>query len=294
MFEERLEVLDLFQSRTYLSYKACDNLDCSTNLGHKSHFKRCSSCERAYYCSFRCQTVDWKQGGHREICQHLRSIRLREPPLSPRETSFLRLVMDRTYERTRVKTVWGQQIMFMIENPGVPFYTSFDLSKGTDVVITVQAVPTLAGGDEQSRNWAVLWKVYAARLARSAGKMDLHLLVVGEGKGVRMRLMAMRSSSAATHEAKIHIVAEVAAGRLNRVHRQRVRRARSEGPLEKGLIMGAVDFGSVKQFKATNKGREATRPDIDRVLTFDSVKGAFEYFDARVHAGKVVIKVSLD
>uniref|UniRef100_A0AC34FMD3 MYND-type domain-containing protein n=1 Tax=Panagrolaimus sp. ES5 TaxID=591445 RepID=A0AC34FMD3_9BILA len=32
----------------------------------------CSKCQMASYCSKECQTLDWKEFNHKEMCQHLK------------------------------------------------------------------------------------------------------------------------------------------------------------------------------------------------------------------------------
>lgn len=136
-----------------------------------------------------------------------------EPPLSPRERAFLRVVLHRMY-REAWESVLDQEFMFITKNPDTPFYTSFDCNQGPDPIITVHPIPSLPRSSAQSRDWAMLWEDSVARAARSGGKMNLHLFVVGEGKGLRMRLMPMRSDSGDLHEARKRVVAQTRSGRI--------------------------------------------------------------------------------
>ncbi|KAJ7032575.1 hypothetical protein C8F04DRAFT_1261869 [Mycena alexandri] len=103
---------------------------------------------------------------------HNRSIRLHEPPLSPRDRSFLRAVMHQDYELSR-------------ESLG-------------RVEIKLQPIP-LPGGknDAQAPDSAAvaLWTDYSRRVQRSRGTMELHLMAVKEGTANRMRIFPLRSTT---------------------------------------------------------------------------------------------------
>ncbi|KAJ7473166.1 hypothetical protein B0H11DRAFT_2236704 [Mycena galericulata] len=215
LLEARLKILKDFESGIYRTLKACDNLECLTDISPKSNFRRCSSCQSVYYCSTECQIVDWKDGGHRNTCQRVKSIRLREPAMTTRERAFLRLVMHRTYTGAQ-ETVVIRQIQFMRKMPGTPFYTLFDLSQGPEVAILVQSGRTSPpGSNVQSHEWEALWKSSVERQGRSGGKMDMHVYIAGEGKGSRMRFMVMRSDNGALHEARRKLAADSTTSRAD-------------------------------------------------------------------------------
>ncbi|KAJ3313411.1 hypothetical protein HDU76_002638 [Blyttiomyces sp. JEL0837] len=46
------------------------------NVGVK--LKRCSRCEQYAYCSKECQTMHWKQGGHREVCRDVGDFQVKD------------------------------------------------------------------------------------------------------------------------------------------------------------------------------------------------------------------------
>ncbi|KAJ7142291.1 hypothetical protein C8R44DRAFT_846395 [Mycena epipterygia] len=220
LFTERLALLGDFDLRKLPSFKACDNLKCDTAIGLKSQFRRCGSCQSMYYCSAECQTADWTSGGHRATCHHLRSIRLREPPLSTRERSFFRALLHHDYEAAK-PGILRQQVLAWTKNPAATLYTSFDYSAGA-VVVRVSPIPGSGdNGNAEARDWAVLWKDYRERAARSGGKMELHLLVTDEGNTSRRRLFVMRSATGGVDEAKKRIVA----GRMPREERDHELRA---------------------------------------------------------------------
>ncbi|KAJ7715864.1 hypothetical protein B0H14DRAFT_3522508 [Mycena olivaceomarginata] len=191
LYERRLSTLKYFHSKPRVSLKACENLDCKTPIGPKSQFKRCSSCQTAHYCSSTCQTLDWKHGGHREICENLRSIRFCEPPLGARERGFLRVLLHEQYQKARPELL-RQQSSASRSRPGVGLYTSFDYTAPQgDVTIKLRSILN-AQRHAPTPDWAALWNYYTARLQRSQGTLELHLLEVMEGQQPRMRLFPMR------------------------------------------------------------------------------------------------------
>lgn len=139
-----------------------------------------------------------------------------EPPLSPRERSFLRLVMQRDYEKAKAK-ILNQQVKFMVQHPNTPFYTMFDYTSES-TAITVEPIPASFHSEDaaESRECSMLWEHYLRRAVRSDGRLEMQVLKVAEGVIVRSRLLFMRSGSAAIHDARRKIAAQVAAGRIDR------------------------------------------------------------------------------
>ncbi|KAG2009621.1 hypothetical protein CC2G_012530 [Coprinopsis cinerea AmutBmut pab1-1] len=45
----------------------CDNVQCQ-RVDDKDNFKRCAACQSTLYCSKECQTIAWRQGGHKDMC----------------------------------------------------------------------------------------------------------------------------------------------------------------------------------------------------------------------------------
>ncbi|KAJ7468468.1 hypothetical protein FB451DRAFT_373856 [Mycena latifolia] len=128
MVEQRLQALEFFDSGRWISSKACDNLECG-KIDDKPKFRRCSGCCSLYYCSAECQKKDWKSG-HRKRCRTLRVSQLLHPS-TPGERAYLRALLQYNWEFLSVKSaVLFLQAQFMYKNPGVEFFTLFDLAKG--------------------------------------------------------------------------------------------------------------------------------------------------------------------
>jgi hypothetical protein len=89
---ERLEVVKMYDSDTYFSSQGCDYTKVRLSgyhtlpplisyltqccvIGEKRRFKCCSACQKVYYCSSACQKKDWRNGGHRNRCEGIRTFR---------------------------------------------------------------------------------------------------------------------------------------------------------------------------------------------------------------------------
>ncbi|KAJ6453089.1 hypothetical protein C8R45DRAFT_1039529 [Mycena sanguinolenta] len=53
----------------------CDNVQCH-KVDAKNTFRKCGACSTTLYCSKECQTIAWKEGGHKAMCQMKRQERL--------------------------------------------------------------------------------------------------------------------------------------------------------------------------------------------------------------------------
>ncbi|KAJ7081146.1 hypothetical protein B0H15DRAFT_996244 [Mycena belliarum] len=211
----RSQCAPLRATRTRVSLKSCDNIECEKEIGPKDEFARCSSCHSVCYCSTACQTMDWRTGGHREICDTHRSTRLREPPLSPRERAFLCALLRYEYSVAKTK-ILTQQIEYMTLMPGAAFYTQFDYTSDSgNATITVHPIPHSAQNisqdhrhGPQERDLVLLLKDAGLRASRSGGKMEVHLLVVSESLNTRKRMLVMHSPSADVQTAQRRLAAE--------------------------------------------------------------------------------------
>ncbi|KAK7022297.1 hypothetical protein R3P38DRAFT_2628704 [Favolaschia claudopus] len=65
--EERLFVV-LHAAAVKGKAATCDNVQCQ-KIDAKNTFRKCSGCSTTLYCSKECQTVAWKEGGHKQMCK---------------------------------------------------------------------------------------------------------------------------------------------------------------------------------------------------------------------------------
>ncbi|KAJ7739166.1 hypothetical protein B0H16DRAFT_1569076 [Mycena metata] len=191
--DERLAFLREFNEGEQKRRKVCDNVQCG-KIGDRSLFKRCSSCKSYYYCSPKCQKTDWLAGEHRNFCQSYPSFRLSElQPIPVRERTFMRALLNHEYRKIAID-MYTNQVAFMAQSPSSPFFTLFQFDRGR-VQIEVQPL-TIS-------RLRVLWSDRAdqrlgglrndlLRAARSAHRVDVHVLAMTEGLKERFFLVPLR------------------------------------------------------------------------------------------------------
>ncbi|KAF7342252.1 MYND-type domain-containing protein [Mycena venus] len=187
----------------------CDSTKCE-QIRRKNEFKRCSSCRAVYYCSTACQAVDWYEDGHRDVCSHLRNLRLAEPEnLSARERSFLYVLVHYNHQNIFRRSCM-HKIAFMYQNPGEQFYLLFDYTQGFD---GPQVLPIGSPPDPNpSEASAAQWADQVARAARSGGRLDLVVVLVADGERVSRRMVPVRSPTSALHDGLSQIAARIPPG----------------------------------------------------------------------------------
>ncbi|KAJ6584259.1 hypothetical protein B0H10DRAFT_870342 [Mycena sp. CBHHK59/15] len=200
-FRSRLSLLEELDSGHCGSFKACDNTKCGKILRRKE-FKRCSACDSRYYCSKDCQTLDWSEGGHRAECRRIQCFDFGAPwRASAKNRAFIRALLTRDYLAHKHE-ILSQQMTFMAQNPGEPFYVLFNYKK--HVEIKVQSVC------RHVFDLPADWHEFSERASRSGGCMELHVALFNEGcAGGRGRVLPMRLSSAHFHKALISSALEL-------------------------------------------------------------------------------------
>ncbi|KAJ6563004.1 hypothetical protein DFH09DRAFT_1315637 [Mycena vulgaris] len=193
--DDRLALLEFWKAN-YVSQKACDNMTCGA-IRQTRNFHRCGNCHRVYYCSRRCQRIDWKRGGHRLHCASMRSFALKYPDsLSPRTLSFMRVVMRHHYLSSQVE-ILGAQLAFRREHPTDHMVTVFDFaSNPVRAIVHTISVDSML----QPQFGGVDCVEHIRRAARSGGRMELQIMSVPNGRNVQARMFSMRSITAALHD----------------------------------------------------------------------------------------------
>ncbi|KAJ7660275.1 hypothetical protein DFH06DRAFT_1401716 [Mycena polygramma] len=193
---ERLVVMEQYNSGKLGSRRACDHLECGA-MRKDDTLLRCAACHNVFYCSKECQVADWK-GRHRKLCK-TDANRPHEgaPQLTFRDRDFLRALLHHDYEAARVE-VLALQIACLRRTPNDVCFVKFDYRAGR---VAIEAAPSQAeftmpsqGRSERSGPGI------CARAARSGGRMELHVMVVGEGERVREHCIPLRSAHGAVHE----------------------------------------------------------------------------------------------
>ncbi|KAJ7652427.1 hypothetical protein DFH06DRAFT_1206108 [Mycena polygramma] len=187
ILRERLRVLEYFQSSEYAPTKACDNLECGV-IRAASEFKRCAGCREHFYCSRRCHTVDWKHGGHRELCKL--SNRPDFLKWTKRDDAFLRHILHRDYQTNKFD-ILGKQLAYLLSYGGRRnFCTTFDYTSGR-CAISVQTIPPI------NSSGAGFTERQIAAAAYADSRLGLHRVILEGGRQRFVRHYVLRSSSAA-------------------------------------------------------------------------------------------------
>ncbi|KAJ7128806.1 hypothetical protein C8R43DRAFT_1210301 [Mycena crocata] len=228
----RLGVLRTFDSRENSSLRACDNINCGA-IRSKRSFRTCSACCNVFYCGRECQILDWREGGHRHLCEthedmHTSSSFLQVPANSPstvkhlppftalrtvltsRERAFLCTLLDFDYRMSR-SDIYALYVSAWATNPGAGLVTVFDYGS-TQVQIGVQVVEKLEES-ELARVSAI--DVYARNTVRcavgSAGRMAVDIMTMRQGGRKVNWVMPRRGGTPTVHEALQVIAAKMGA-----------------------------------------------------------------------------------
>ncbi|KAF8208391.1 hypothetical protein K438DRAFT_1813918 [Mycena galopus ATCC 62051] len=199
--DERLAFFRKYNEAAQKRRKVCDNVQCG-KTGDRSLFKRCSICKSCYYCSPRCQETDWLAGEHRKFCQPYPCFRLSEiQPVGVRERAFMRTLLNHDYTEMRL-AVYTKQVFFMAQNPATPFFTLFQPSRGRFEIkvhpLNISQLRILWPDCDDRRLGGLHNDL--GRAARSAHRMDLHVLGMSEGLDERFFLVPLRSETSFVYD----------------------------------------------------------------------------------------------
>ncbi|KAJ7182405.1 hypothetical protein C8R43DRAFT_1144388 [Mycena crocata] len=202
LVQQRYALVQMFDSGAYTNLKACDNLECST-IAEKTVFKRCSGCQKFYYCSQECQIQDWRVGGHRDNCSVSDAILSEPHRLSVRERGFLRALVHQDYLANK-SHIWGQQALALGRHPSEDIFTIFDYATGS-VKIAVVSVSEVAHFLPSGQGWkSSVW-----RAQRSNGKYCLHVVSLFARMPLCPLLLPLRRSRGSIHRVLKETVSEV-------------------------------------------------------------------------------------
>ncbi|KAJ6522552.1 hypothetical protein DFH09DRAFT_1191454 [Mycena vulgaris] len=169
--QERIQIMDRLESPEYTASKACDNNKCG-EIHDKSEFLRCNGCKSAYYCSPDCQSVDWKDGGHRKLCRS---------PVSLRFEQQARFMADHTTDE--------------------PFFTVFSYAS-TPPKISVHSATNSPFAVAVKAAAETEWTEILAHTVASGGRTQLHLM---EFHG-ELRRLALEISDDDVVDAQIQVL----------------------------------------------------------------------------------------
>ncbi|KAJ7184947.1 hypothetical protein C8R46DRAFT_1343919 [Mycena filopes] len=170
--QQRFKIKELFDT-THISRKACDNLACSF-VGAKSKFRCCSACTGTYYCSPDCQRIDWREGGHRKICRHIRAHSIASPRVGKRDITFIRTLLDYDYA-AHSNEIFTRHIFAAGLRLEHEVCVDFQYRGG---VVNFEPLPFPGEHDPKLgplTDWDAWLRDCCGRAMRSDGRMEVHL-----------------------------------------------------------------------------------------------------------------------
>ncbi|KAJ6537982.1 hypothetical protein B0H19DRAFT_1382591, partial [Mycena capillaripes] len=192
---ERLEVLAKFNAAEYVSYRACENLECNL-IRERAYFRECSGCHSAYYCSAECQRQDWNHGRHRESCRLNYSLSLStHSSLSPKERNFLRALLNHDYGGMIKLQARMAQFQFFNDHPNTECFTLFNYTHGLEVdvfAVNDTTWPEVTG--------TARWTNDVERMRKSDRVFGLHVVAITQGDGPKYLLIPLRTDTDCTVE----------------------------------------------------------------------------------------------
>ncbi|KAJ7616234.1 hypothetical protein DFH06DRAFT_111720 [Mycena polygramma] len=200
-------VHQLYDEGAYTSVRGCDNMKCG-KLCRRKEIKRCSSCHQTHYCSAVCQQIDWREDGHKNVCERLRILRHNLDQFTVRERSFLHALVHHGYETT-IRQSCMDKIRLMHQLPGEPFYMLFDYTKtpGMPFVRSVKSDPPPDPNPSDSS--AAQWADQLSRASRSGGRMELAVVLVADGLRTERCMMPIRTRTSVLYDGLMRIVDEI-------------------------------------------------------------------------------------
>ncbi|KAJ7438781.1 hypothetical protein B0H11DRAFT_1934934 [Mycena galericulata] len=111
---QRLDIMDRYDSGSYISWEAChnENIQCAV-VKERGVLRRCSCCRATFYCSPECQSADWREGCHTDMCRVLKSLGV-ATGREKRDRSFLNVLIHE-YRRARGVILMKQTLMMRPE-----------------------------------------------------------------------------------------------------------------------------------------------------------------------------------
>ncbi|KAJ7186087.1 hypothetical protein C8R46DRAFT_1289628 [Mycena filopes] len=187
--QKRAKIARDYDADGHLSKLACNNPAC-TNIYDKRDMKCCSACRRLNYCSAECQSVHWRQGGHRDVCARLTILRLHEADvIGTRDRSFMRYLVHHDYV-TGQGMLLTEQVGVLYDWPDRPYYLVFDYTSGECGKPEILAIDAVDVPDVPN-DYQAQWLEHVARAAASGGRMQVVIMRVIQDCRARFRMASM-------------------------------------------------------------------------------------------------------
>ncbi|KAJ7055593.1 hypothetical protein C8F01DRAFT_1373524 [Mycena amicta] len=172
LLQERWAFMKEYMARDKTAVlSACNSMACCV-IGVKSEFQRCGLCRESKYCSRACQRHDWHQGGHRKTCSW--TPENVNNTVSSRDRSFLRALLHEDYLKLRVRLL-HDELVYLRSNPGSHFHYKFDYcTPYTGCEACIKPIHEFALDND-------MWRHQDARSTASGGRVQTHVMRVGDG-----------------------------------------------------------------------------------------------------------------
>ncbi|KAJ6505809.1 hypothetical protein C8R47DRAFT_1066689 [Mycena vitilis] len=207
--QERIKILKLHDSPETQSMRACDNLQCGA-IQIKTVFQKCAGCLSLYYCGQDCQTNDWLQGGHRQVCKFYGNMSLcggSNASRTPRERSFLRALLDYDYRKSKAHSYMQRAALMSTDmdadRGGGSLMTLYDYALGPleiKILIVGGEHPTKLLGPEWKGIVSPEWRDMVSRAARSKGRMEFDVIRFNAEGGPECRVIPLRRNKSTVHD----------------------------------------------------------------------------------------------
>ncbi|KAJ6484678.1 hypothetical protein C8R45DRAFT_290290 [Mycena sanguinolenta] len=215
--DDRIAFMKSIQSQDYISFKACDNMECGV-IRAKTDFKRCSHCQQVYYCCSECQKIDWKAGDHRKWCHSIRIFASKNKDLGTRNLHFMRELLHRDLTEHRYlnrSLIPSGRLLYLLDlvqtSESDPFISIMDYSLRGTPSLWLSGISHMQQTHPAQH---IYWEEYLARMSRSHGRMELHLMFVPDGfmfrehwvPTVRLLMFPQRSERPAFHNSVRNLI----------------------------------------------------------------------------------------
>lgn len=128
-----------------------------------------------------------------------------ENNVTRRDTSFIRALLDDDYSKLKY-SVLMKELTYMRSNPGAEFYVRFDYcTPYSPCEVSIEAVSNFELASD-------IWRCHTKRARESGGRMQIHVMRVGDGGCDAIWVFPLYSATAERREGVQALAAHTAVG----------------------------------------------------------------------------------
>lgn len=128
-----------------------------------------------------------------------------ENNVTKRDTSFIRALLDDDYSKLKY-SVLMKELTYMRSNPGAEFYVRFDYcTPYSPCEVSIEAVSNFELASD-------IWRCHTKRARESGGRMQIHVMRVGDGGCDAIWVFPLYSATAECREGVQALAAHTAVG----------------------------------------------------------------------------------